>query len=187
MKILIASDLHGSAKWCEILLSYFEKSGAKKILLLGDVLYHGPRNDLPEVYDTKRCFAMLNAMKDKIMCIRGNCDCEVDQMVLEFPIMAKNALLDLDGITAYATHGHEYWIDNMPPLTEGSVLLYGHYHVPLCTQKDGVIVMNPGSVSLPKDGSPHSAILYEDRTFTWVDLAAEEAFKTYTYGEPVEE
>ena len=186
MKLVIASDLHGSAKRCRALLDYFESTGAPKMLLLGDVLYHGPRNDLPEEYDTKACFAMLNEFKDRIMCIRGNCDCEVDQMVLAFPIMAKNALLDLDGITVYATHGHEYWIDAMPPMTEGSLLVYGHYHVPLCTEKDGVLVMNPGSVSLPKDGYPHCVIVYEDRVFRWIDLADGSVFKEYRYGDPVE-
>ena len=170
MKLIIASDLHGSAYYGKKLIDRMAVEGAEKMLLLGDLLYHGPRNDYPDAYDTKDLFAQLNDIKEKLICVRGNCDSEVDQMVLNFPIMSKHAMLFFDGITLMATHGHEYHIGNLPPLEEGNILVYGHYHVPMCEERDGIVCMNPGSVSLPKEGSAHSYIIYEDGKFTWKDL-----------------
>ncbi len=171
MKYLIASDIHGSAYWCEQLLSAFENERADKLLLLGDLLYHGPRNDFPDGYSPKKVFELLNAVKEKIVCVRGNCDSEVDQMVLEFPIMADYALVDENGRTLFATHGHLYNETTPPLLKKGDVLLNGHFHVP-CNREmqNGGIYANCGSVALPKDGTPHSYILVENGVLYWKDL-----------------
>ena len=170
MKLLIASDIHGSAYYCEKLIEAYEHENADKLLLLGDILYHGPRNDLPHEYEPKTVIAMLNAMKDKILCVRGNCDTEVDQMVLEFPCMADYALLSLDGVTVYATHGHVYNEAKLPPITDGDILLCGHTHIPKCEKHDKFIYMNPGSVSIPKDNSYNGYMIYEDKIFSWKDF-----------------
>ena len=171
MKLLIASDIHGDIESAKILIEAFEREGCDKILLLGDVLYHGPRNDLPGKYAPKEVIALLNEYKDKILAVRGNCDTEVDQMVLEFPILGDYALLSLDGLSIYATHGHNYNTKTPPPLGEGDILLHGHTHV-IRAEKFGNnnTYINPGSVSIPKEGSAHSYMIFEDATFTWKDL-----------------
>ena len=166
MKILIASDIHGSAYYCKKLLDAYKSEGAEMLLLLGDVLYHGPRNDLPEEYAPKTVIPMLNALKNEIICVRGNCDTEVDQMVLEFPIMSQNAVIFADGVKIYATHGHKFNKDNLPPLCEGDVLVYGHTHVSLDEVVDGVRCLNPGSVSIPKQNTGHGYILFDGGEFT---------------------
>ena len=143
------------------------------LLLLGDVLYHGPRNDLPEEYAPKTVIPMLNALKNEIICVRGNCDTEVDQMVLEFPIMSQNAVIFADGVKIYATHGHKFNKDNLPPLCAGDVLVYGHTHVALDEVVDGVRCLNPGSVSIPKGGFPPSYATYEDGHFAVRSLAGD--------------
>jgi putative phosphoesterase len=165
MKILIASDIHGSAYYCEKLLEAYKAENADMLLLLGDILYHGPRNDLPEKYAPKSVIPMLNEMKDKIICVRGNCDTEVDQMVLEFPIMSQNAVIFADGVKIYATHGHKFNKDNLPPLCEGDVLVYGHTHVALDTTVGGVRCLNPGSVSIPKENTGHGYIIFDGGNF----------------------
>ena len=170
MKLMIASDIHGSAHYCKQLIKAFENEGADKLLLLGDILYHGPRNDLPEGYAPKEVIAMLDPLKDKLLCVRGNCDTEVDQMVLSFPILADYAILLLDKKTVYATHGHNYNEEKLPPLAEGDILLHGHTHVPCCTDHGTYTYMNPGSVSIPKENSPHSYMVYENGEFLWKDL-----------------
>ncbi len=170
MKLMIASDIHGSAYYCKKLLEAYEREGAEKLLLLGDILYHGPRNDLPKEYAPKEVIALLNPMKDKLLCVRGNCDTEVDQMVLDFPVLADYAILWLDGRTVYATHGHNYNEGKLPPLAEGDILLNGHTHVPKCTDHGTYTYMNPGSVSIPKESSPCSYMIYEDGTFLWKEL-----------------
>ena len=129
MKLLIASDIHGDIESARILVEAFEREGCDKMLLLGDILYHGPRNDLPGRYAPKEVIALLNVYKEKILAVRGNCDTEVDQMVLEFPILADYALLALDGLSVYATHGHNYNTKTPPPMAEGDILLHGHTHV----------------------------------------------------------
>lgn len=174
MKWLIASDIHGSSYYCEKLLKAFEKENADKILLLGDVLYHGPRNDLPKDYAPKTVIAMLNNLKDKIMCVRGNCDTEVDQMVLEFPVLADYAILTVNDRLIYATHGHKYGPDNLPPLQKGDALLYGHIHVPKCYTENGILILNPGSVSIPKENSEHSYMLLDGNKLSWKNLDLEE-------------
>lgn len=170
MKILIASDIHGSAFYTEKLLGAWNRENADKMLLLGDILYHGPRNDLPEGYDPKRVTALLNGIKDKILCVRGNCDAEVDQMVLEFPIMAEYCLLFVNGRTVFATHGDKFNNSALPPLSAGDILLHGHTHIPVCEDHGSYFYLNPGSVSLPKENSPHGYMTLEDGVFTWKDL-----------------
>ena len=170
MKLFIASDIHGSAYWCEKMLTAFEKSGAEKLLLLGDILYHGPRNDLPEGYSPKKVIAMLNARKDKILCVRGNCDTEVDQMVLEFPIMAEYSLIFADNTTIFATHGHKFNCETLPPLGRGDILLHGHTHVPVIKEYGDFTYINPGSVSIPKEGSAHSYLVFENGKFAFGEL-----------------
>ena len=130
MKIMIASDIHGSAYWCRKLTEAWDREQPERVLLLGDLLYHGPRNDLPEEYNPKEVLAVLNARKDRILCVRGNCDTEVDQMVLEFPILADYAWLAVDDCRIFATHGHIYNTGNLPPLQPGEILLHGHTHIP---------------------------------------------------------
>lgn len=176
MKLMIASDIHGSAQYCGEMLEAYKREKADKLLLLGDILYHGPRNDLPERYAPKEVIAMLNPMCREILCVRGNCDTEVDQMVLEFPIMAEYAFLELDGICLFATHGHVFNPEKLPMLKTGDILLNGHTHVPACKEIDrtGIWYMNPGSVSIPKEDSAHSYMVYEDRTFRWKNLEGEE-------------
>lgn len=180
MKFLIASDIHGSAFWCDKLLKAFEKEHADRLLLLGDLLYHGPRNPLPQDYACPSVMGALNAIKDKITAIRGNCDSEVDQMVLEFPMLADYALVDDNGRTLFLTHGHLYNAENPPLLKKGDVLLGGHFHVP-CHREllSGVLYANCGSVSLPKENTPHSYIIYENGELTWKDLLSEEVFDFY--------
>ena len=173
MKLMIASDIHGSAYYCKKLLEAYEREGAEKLLLLGDILYHGPRNDLPEGYAPKEVIAMLNPLKDKLLCVRGNCDTEVDQMVLSFPVLADYAIFWLDGKAVYATHGHNYNEGKLPPLADGDILLNGHTHVPKCTDHGNYTYMNPGSVSIPKENSPHSYMIYENGKFLWKDLEGE--------------
>ena len=160
MKLVIASDIHGSAYWCGKLLKVIEKEKPDKILLLGDLLYHGPRNDLPKEYAPKQVIPMLSGLKDKILAVRGNCEAEVDQMVLPFPCLADYALLDCDGVTMYLTHGHHHNPDNLPPLEQGSVFLSGHTHVKMDEMRNGIRCINPGSVSIAKDGS-NSCMVWE--------------------------
>ena len=166
MKFMIASDLHGSAYYTRQLLDAFEQEGADRLLLLGDILYHGPRNDLPRGYAPKQVIPMLSACKDKIICVRGNCEAEVDQMVLPFPCMAECAQVYADGLTLYLTHGHHNNPDNLPPLGENSVFLSGHTHVKLDEVRNGIRCLNPGSVSIPKDGS-HSCIVFDNGEFSF--------------------
>ncbi len=170
MKLMIASDIHGSAYWCEKMLNAFEAQKADKLILLGDILYHGPRNNLPDGHDPKRVIAMLNPLKDKILCVRGNCDCEVDQMVLEFPVLAEYAWINAEGVNMFATHGHKFSPDNPPPLSRGEVLLNGHTHVPKIEDKGDYLYVNCGSVALPKENSAHSYVIFEDGRFSLMEI-----------------
>ena len=164
MKLVIASDIHGSAFWCRKLLDLCEKEQPDHLILLGDILYHGPRNDLPRDYAPKQVIPMLAQWADRILCVRGNCEAEVDQMVLNFPCLAEYSVLMADGKTFYLTHGHHQNPQNLPPLPQGSVFLYGHTHVKFDQTIDGIRCLNPGSVSIPKDGS-HSCMVYENGQF----------------------
>ena len=169
MKLFIASDLHGSAKYCRMMLEAFEREKADKLLLLGDILYHGPRNPLPDGYAPQEVAEMLANYKTKIICVRGNCEAEVDQMVLSFPCLSDYALVCADGINIYLSHGHR----DVPPLTPDDVYVTGHTHVPLI-EKNGFLHLNPGSVSLPKEASERGYIVYENRTFTFKTLEGRE-------------
>lgn len=167
MKLLIASDIHGSAKWCRMLLEAFESEGADRLILLGDILYHGPRNPLPDEYSPKDVAEMLAPIAQKIICVRGNCDSEVDQMVLNFNVSSDYAIVFADGLNIHLSHGHR----TVPPMTKGEVYITGHTHVPLnAVEGDGYLHLNPGSVSLPKENSGHGYILYENGKFTFKTL-----------------
>ena len=181
MKWMIASDLHGSAYYCRKMLEAFEREGADRLFLLGDLLYHGPRNDLPREYAPKEVIPLLNGKKEKLLCVRGNCDAEVDQMVLEFPVLADYAVLPVGRRLIYATHGHIYHVKNLPPLAPGDVLLHGHTHVPAWTEfGQGNLYLNPGSVSIPKDNSPHSYMTLEENTMQWKELESSAVFHELT-------
>ncbi len=171
MKLLIASDIHGSALYCEKLLNAYRTEQADRLLLLGDILYHGPRNNLPEEYDPKAVISMLNSMKNEILCVRGNCDTEVDQMVLDFPILADYAILSVSDRMIFATHGHNFNCDRLPPLKDGDILLHGHTHIPKCEKVQNFLYLNPGSVSIPKENSAHSYMTLTGNTFEWKSLS----------------
>ena len=181
MKWMVASDLHGSAYYCRKMLEAFEREGADRLFLLGDLLYHGPRNDLPREYAPKEVIPLLNGKKEKLLCVRGNCDAEVDQMVLEFPVLADYAVLPVGQRLIYATHGHIYHVKNLPPLAPGDVLLHGHTHVPAWTEfGQGNLYLNPGSVSIPKEDSPHSYMTLEGNTMQWKELESSAVFHELT-------
>ena len=170
MKWFIASDIHGSAYFCEKLIERYKAEKADKILLLGDILYHGPRNDFPRDYNPKAVIEILNALKNEILCVRGNCDTEVDQMVLHFPILADYCIITHETKVIYATHGHIFNKEHLPPLNKGDILLHGHTHIPVCEQYDNFTYINPGSVSIPKENSHHGYMIFEDGVFYWRDL-----------------
>ena len=171
MKWMIASDIPGSACYCRQLLEAFEREQADRLLLLGDILYHGPRNDLPRDYAPKQVLAMLNERKQQILCVRGNCDTEVDQMVLEFPILADYCILSAGDRLIYATHGHTHNTQTPPPLQPGDILLHGHTHIPVWEAfGEGNLYLNPGSVSIPKAGSAHSYMTLQGSTCHWKAL-----------------
>ena len=178
MKLMIASDIHGSAAYCEQLIKAYRKEAPDRLLLLGDLLYHGPRNDLPLDYAPKRVIEMLNAISDNLLCVRGNCEAEVDQMVLSFPVLADYAVIYDGDITIYATHGHNYNENNLPPISDGDILLHGHTHIPACKESENYTYINPGSVSIPKENSHHGYMIYENGVFTWYDLEGK-TIKTY--------
>lgn len=173
MKLMIASDIHGSSYYCEKMIDAFRREKADRLLLLGDILYHGPRNDLPKEYEPKKVIEMLNRMKTELLCVRGNCDTEVDQMVLEFPILADYAILSVNDRTIFATHGHQFNRENLPMLKEGDILLNGHFHVSAGEWIGKYIYLNPGSVSIPKENSEHSYMIIEDNVYLWKNLEGE--------------
>ena len=175
MKYLIASDIHGSAYYCRLLKERFEEEQAQKLILLGDLLYHGARNPLPRDYSTLGCAEILNSMKEEILCIKGNCDSQVDTLVLEYPVEANFALLPVGTRTAVLAHGHL-----LPAvLKKGDLLINGHFHVPACEERENYTYLNCGSVSIPKENSPHSYLVLEDGLFTWKDLTSGKPFKTF--------
>ncbi len=170
MKFMFASDLHGSSIYCEKMFEIYRKENAEKLILLGDLLYHGPRNDLPEGYAPKEVIKMLNDNKKELLCVRGNCEAEVDQMVLEFPVLADYMIMYLEGRMAFITHGHKYNVENLPPMNEGDLLIHGHTHVLTAEEINGIVYINPGSMTIPKNGNKHSYMIYEDGVFTIKDL-----------------
>ena len=169
-KIIIASDIHGSSYYCKKLIDAYKAENATKLVLLGDLLYHGPRNALPQDYDCPSVIDILNGMKDSIICVRGNCDSEVDQMVLDFSISKDHVKFEYDGVIFFATHGHLYNTYFPPHLTEKYILLTGHTHIPAREDHGDYVYCNPGSVSIPKGGSDHGYILVDDGKMTWIDL-----------------
>lgn len=169
MKLMIASDLHGSEYYVNLLTERMKQEQPHRLLLLGDLLYHGPRNDLPRDYDTKRTAALLNGISPKPLCIRGNCDGEVDQMVLDFPVLADFAAVYAGGKMLYLTHGH-HLEEAAKAVAPGDVILYGHTHLPDFSEREGVYYVNPGSVSIPKNGTPHSYLVLENGGFLWKDV-----------------
>ncbi len=173
MKYVVASDIHGSARFCRLLKERYSEERADKLLLLGDLLYHGARNPLPEEYSTLKCAEILNSIKDELLCARGNCDSEVDQMVLEFPVFAEFFLLPLCGRTAIFTHGHR----EIAAMRREDILFNGHFHVPAFEQRETCLYVNCGSVSIPKEGSPHSYLVIEDDVLLFKDVVSGAVFR----------
>lgn len=180
MKWLIASDIHGSAYYCEKLIEAYCREKADKILLLGDILYHGPRNDLPKHYAPKSVISILNELENEIFSVRGNCDTEVDQMVLKFPVMADYAVLCIEKHIIFATHGHIYNNKQLPSIHKGDILLHGHTHIPACEEYENYTYINPGSLSIPKENSPHSYMIFDGKTFEWKELGGD-TYKVYVW------
>ena len=177
-KLIIASDIHGSSFWCEKLVNAFHAEGAKTLLLLGDLLYHGPRNPLPDGYAPMEVAKLLSSVKENLLCVRGNCDSEVDQMVLDFPMLADYAMVLWNGKRVYATHGHLFSADNPPPLASGDLLVNGHFHEPAYKSlENGILYANCGSVALPKSGTAHSYMVFDGETLIWKDLATGKEFQ----------
>lgn len=162
MKLMFASDIHGSLPATERILTLFGESGASWLVILGDVLNHGPRNALPEGYAPAQVAEQLNTVADRIIAVRGNCDSEVDQMLLHFPITAPWQQVLTERQRLFLTHGHLFGADNIPSLSSGDVLVYGHTHLPVAEQRAGIYHFNPGSVSIPKGGFPASYGMLED-------------------------
>lgn len=170
MKLMFISDIHGSLYYLEKALLRYEKEMPDQLIILGDLLYHGPRNPLPMNYNPVEVLNKLNAIKDKIICVRGNCDGEVDQMVLEFPILAEYSIVLFEGKKIFATHGHKYNGDNLPPLANGDIIIHGHTHIPVAEKVDNIYILNPGSISLPKQNTPNTYGVLESNNFILKDL-----------------
>lgn len=170
MKLMFASDIHGSVLWCEKMLDVYKREKPQKLCLLGDILYHGPRNDLPEGHAPKEVIKLLNPLKNELICVRGNCDAEVDQVVFEFPVLADHAILYADNFEIFLSHGHYHNPQNPPPLPKGSVMINGHTHIPDYKLVNGIHCLNSGSVSLPKENSAHCCLIYENGKFNWIDI-----------------
>lgn len=171
MKLMFASDIHGSLFYLEELMKMYEKEKPDKLILLGDLLYHGPRNDLPKNYNPKAVISILNNIKDELLCVRGNCEAEVDQMVLDFPVLAEYMIMYIEGKMLFITHGHNFNKNNLPPLKSGDILIHGHTHIQAMEKIDkGCFYINPGSVSIPKENNKNSYMIYENSNFTIKDF-----------------
>lgn len=170
MKLMFASDIHGSALWCQKMLLAYEREQPRKLCLLGDILYHGPRNDLPEGHAPKKVINLLNPLKNEIICVRGNCDTEVDQMVLDFPVLSDSAVIYADGIEIFLSHGHIFNPECLPNIPQSAVMVNGHTHIPNDVTVDGIRCLNCGSVALPKENTPHSYLIFEDGAFDFKTL-----------------
>lgn len=174
MKLMFASDIHGSEYYCKKMFDMYKKENPEKLILLGDILYHGPRNDLPKDYNPKAVIELLNNISSEILCVRGNCDAEVDQMVLDFPIMADYIIMYLENRMIFITHGHLYNQQQLPKLKKGDILLHGHTHVQAMKNINDYIYINPGSVSIPKENNKNSYMIFENNIFTIKDLDGNE-------------
>ena len=175
MKLLIASDIHGDLDSAQAIVDAYFSSGADRLLLLGDLLYHGPRNDLPPSYAPKKVIPLLNSVKEHLLCVRGNCDTEVDQMVLEFPILADYAFIEADGVRMLLTHGHKFNTQTPPPLLRGDVLVHGHTHVSAAQEfGESNLYINPGSAAIPKENTPRGYVIYEKGVFSFRDIGGAE-------------
>lgn len=173
MKIFFMSDIHGSEYYLNKALEAYEREKCEYIVILGDILYHGPRNDIPKGYNPKSVANTLNKLKNKIMCVKGNCDGEVDQMMIEFPILCDYSTMLYNGKRLFLTHGHKYNKNNMLPIDEGDVIISGHTHIPVCEEIEGIYFINPGSITFPKENTKHSYGILEDNKFTIKDLSGE--------------
>lgn len=169
MKLLIASDIHGSSYYAKIIKEAFEIHACDMLLLLGDVLYHGPRNDLPRDYAPKEVIPIFNSLKDKIIAVRGNCEAEVDQMVLEFDCLQDMKTIIFEDYKLVASHGHIYSPEHLPILNKGDIFCFGHIHVPVIEKKDGIHILNPGSITIPKNNSAHSYMILENKEVSLYD------------------
>lgn len=176
MKVMFISDIHGSYTWLERVLDIYKKEGFDKLIILGDVLYHGPRNPLPEGYDCQKVLQLLNTYKDEIIAVRGNCDAEVDQMVLDFDVMQTSKEIEIEGHPFYLTHGHHYNEEILPDIKKGTVLAYGHFHKPIAKEMNGIYIVNPSSISLPKEGN-NSFGVYENHQLIIRDFKGNEVSK----------
>jgi putative phosphoesterase len=170
MKIFFISDIHGSLFFLEKALERYKEEGASYIVLLGDALYHGPRNPLPKGYNPQAVASLLNEYKDKIIAVRGNCDSEVDQMLIEYPMMSDYSTILYGNRRLFLTHGHIYNEDNIPSLSNNDVVIHGHTHLPVAEKHNGIYILNPGSVTLPKEDYPNSYAILEDDLFQIKDL-----------------
>ena len=169
MKIMIASDLHGSSFYIEKLIERYEEENCEKLLLLGDLLYFNSVSCPGELFNRKRAISLLNSLEDDIVCVKGNCDSSMDQDVLYFSMMDDSKIFEFSGKKIYVTHGHYYGEYDPPRLNDGDILLTGHTHVPACVNH-GFWYLNPGSVSLPKQNSQHGYMTFEDGLFVWKSL-----------------
>ena len=170
MKLFFASDIHGSEYYTKKLIEKYDELCCDKMILLGDILYHGPRNDLPEGYNPKGVISILNVKSNEILCVRGNCEAEVDQMVLDFSCMSESLVLFEKGRMLFITHGHLFNMQNPPKLKRGDILICGHTHVQTVERFGENIYINPGSVSIPKENNPPSFMVYEEGKFTIYDF-----------------
>lgn len=177
MKLLICSDIHGDYDAAKQVIDIFENEGCDRLIILGDLLYHGPRNDLPRGYAPKKLIPLLNSLKDKITTVRGNCDAEVDGMVLDFPVLVPTRRITADGVKMLLTHGHKYNSDNPPRLKDGEIMLHGHTHIAKIEKfGNGNIAINPGSVSIPKDSTGGSYVIFDNGCFTAFNFAGDILF-----------
>lgn len=175
MRLMIASDIHGSEFYAKKMIEAYKNEECDKLVILGDILYHGPRNDLPYGYNPKKVISMLNAISDEILCVRGNCEADVDQMVLDFPILAEYAIFYINKRLIFATHGHVFNEKSLPKLKKGDILLHGHTHIPICKEicNGEYVYMNPGSISIPKENSKNSYMIIDENQVEWKELGGE--------------
>ena len=173
MKLMVASDIHGSFKYCNKLVEQYKKEECDKLVLLGDILYHGPRNDLPDEYNPKGVIALLNSMSEEILAVRGNCEAEVDDMVLDFNVLAEYAILYIKKRLVFLTHGHKWNPENMPKLKKGDILFNGHTHISKIEEFGEILYVNPGSVSIPKENTPRGYIILTEESIIHKNLQGE--------------